>query len=343
MGGSTFSRKGIDTVRLPLEDYREVSDRVLARINEIAPDYHAVIIPHYRSKLDFGDLDIVVPRRLFDQFTPEELCDAFSGMAWSRGSLRDPVISVAMETPAGPFQVDLISALPQNLDYAIRFFSWGDAGALVSGIARQMGLKHGAEGLRYTVDHPRGRITVPLYATYSDALEFLGLDDTKHRAGFNTPEDVYAWIASSPYFDPKIYDPKRLTNGSRRRAIHRPFYQGFLAWIEGLPGTYDWGPRDSKKDEWRPRIFDRFPHAPAFVEAAIEKISTSRRETIFNGAYVSAIAGVTDPHLQHLMNAVRTYLGPRLATIEANENTAELDNAIREVARTDYLPKALRS
>ncbi len=343
MGGSTFSRKGIKTVRLPLDDYREVCGRVLQQIGTIAPDCGATIIPHYRSKMDFGDLDIVVPRSLFDQFTPEELCAALSGISWSRGSLRDPVISVAIETPAGPFQVDLISALPENLDYAIRFFSWGDAGALVSGIARQMGLKHGAEGLRYTVDHPRGRITVPLHATYGEALTFLGLDDAQHQAGFAKPEDVYAWIASSPYFDPQIYDPKRLTNGSRRRAMHRTFYQGFLNWINGLPGNYDWGPRDSKKDEWRPRIFDHFPHAPALVEEATAKLAASHQATIFNGAYVSAIAGVTDPHLQHLMNAVRAYLGSRLIEIEANENTAELDSAIRKIARTDYLPKVLRS
>lgn len=339
MGGNAFTRKGIHTIRLPLEKYQEVSARILADLELFCPDLQISMIPHYRSKTDFGDLDILVGRSILEQFSPDAICVALSGVAWHRNSATDPVLSIAIETGADYFQIDLITAPADEFDYCRRFLSWGDAGALTSGIARQMGLKHGRDGLSFVFGGVYSRQQVPLSVSYDDALEFLGLDPDAHQDGFDTPEQVYAWIAGGRYFDPAIYQPLHLTNERRRRVKDRPFYLQFLGWMEGLSARYEWGPRDSRRDEWAKIILARFPDAAALVDEAIKNDVRDRSAELFNGKNVARISGETGLRLSHLMNAIRKELGDRLVEIERKGDRDELEAAIGRISQTNFMPE----
>lgn len=341
MGGTALRHKGIDAVRLELPAYQAFVDVFLPRLKALCFSLGLqtpLLVPHLRSKASFGDLDVIIDRDLLSAAAHADVAGELGAIAHHNMGGNDPVISLAVPTAQGPFQVDLISVQPEHRDYARNFLAWGDAGSFVSNIGRQMGLRHGQMGLHHFFGHTHDRLTVPVCNDHHAALSFMGLDPVRFAQGFDHIEDVFEWIGSSAYFDPGIYQLPFLTCEARKRVQRRPNYLAFLEWMEGRPATYHWGQRNARLAEWQPRIFDTFPHVREKVAAQIARHENRAERSAFSSAFVSDISGVRGDDLQHLMNAVRKSFGPEVKDILPTLSRDQLAMAVRKTLLTDWMP-----
>lgn len=115
------------------------------------------------GKTSYGDMDLAAseeslmahagePRK---DKTPraaaiEEVGRLLGAIATASTGPRDHATSFAIPVPDGAlFHVDLITYPANAVDYARRFYAWGDTAALLSVTARAMGLRNKAIGLHY--------------------------------------------------------------------------------------------------------------------------------------------------------------------------------------------------
>lgn len=307
MGGKALLRYGIETVRLPT-----AAMEPLGRAAAKAVDGR--LVPWIAEKADHGDADIVVASSKVGQFGDEALCHAVGAATnypsfHKRPDVRDPVMAIALDTPDGWFQVDIITAADRLVDFSWRFLSWGDFGTLAGQVARQMGLLLGSEGLRLPVRVPNApRSHVLLTDNFDDALLFLGFDPLPHRSGFESEAAMISYVASSRYFDPAIFQSERMSSDSRRRARRRPTRPRISKAITELSANYVW-PAKREPSEQAPFIeaaLSRFAAHESYAELKAKLTQmTVRPATAFSGDVVSQISGVEPIHVMHLVNIIR--------------------------------------
>lgn len=356
MGGKSLHAKGINTMRLPAAQAFAVADIVMPALARIESPYGhppARLVPAYRTKPDYGDLDIVVSQSLVRSLGDDTIrrkLELHTGMTFlgGRPNINDPVLSLAALTPFGAFQIDLINSSDEAHAFAVDYFSWNDTGSLIGRVARQMGLRFGQTGLHLLMmsgtnifDHVR------VTTDFGAALDFLGFNKETHRAGFDTVEEIYDFVSSGRYFDPSIYSLSRMNNDTRRRARSRSFYQPFLDAIAQRPANYIW---PELHDEahlayWSDRIFATFPETKdAYAEALARRHEKDRARTFFSGRAVQELSGVTGKALGHLMNAVRsefTSVDEFIAWTERGDQD-DLAARVARAAASDYLPDHLK-
>lgn len=350
MGGTRFAGIG-EAVRIGRMEHDDVADAVIAALS--AQNVHATVIPHLRGKTDFGDVDLVCRRSQSHHNVPgggeeavlrlgrrdQAIASALDAIAHDRGPIANPTLHLLLKGSKGPVQVDITSIDDHLFDFALAQLSWGDAGSISAIVARQMGLKMGMHGLVLTIDDERGMLQAPLPLSHAEALTLIGYDPRMHVEGFETNEDVYRWVASGTYFDPRIWQFDRLTNSARHRAWKRPSYQAWVSWMDkqGLDVRYDWGEiRGARTQEWRGRLLQMFPLAAEEIERQrMQRRSPDARRTFFSGSVISEMTGVKGPDLQHLMNAIRKEIGQDGIERMAHRNDREgLCDIARRLATT---------
>src|SRR5699024_5199762 len=102
--------------------------------------YH--VVPAYRSKPDFGDVDIVVASDGLPDDWQERLIRALGSRAHVSNG---PVFSLEYDR----FQVNILLQSESNFDFASRYFAWNNLGNLIGRIAHHLGFKFGHDGLWY--------------------------------------------------------------------------------------------------------------------------------------------------------------------------------------------------
>lgn len=141
MGGNAFPNYCL--ARLNAEDYVIISNEIVNRLRSNFPDSLFEVIPSYRSKDSFGDLDILycsdVPR--------DSLKNCISPVDYVYNG---DVSSFAVEINDQLFQVDLIKSPRVSFDFALSYFSYNDLGNLLGRVFRRGGLKLGHRGLTGT-------------------------------------------------------------------------------------------------------------------------------------------------------------------------------------------------
>src|SRR3546814_18901157 len=71
--------------------------------------------------------------------------------------------------------------------------------------------------------------------------------------GFETPEDIYSFVASSPFFSSDIFLLENRNAKARMRDKKRKMYMEFLLWCEARPDLPVFH-YPKNKAEWLPRI-----------------------------------------------------------------------------------------
>ncbi|AXK43931.1 hypothetical protein [Erythrobacter aureus] len=354
MGGSIFRAVGINTMRLPADRALALASDILPALHEIErsaniPHTPAALIPAYRSKPDYGDLDFVISdhivEALGDRFIANQLSERLGfDIMFRRPHAADPTLSLALTFRSGEsFQVDLIRTSEELKDFALSFFSWNDTGSYIGRVARQMGLRYGQNGLMLLMSDTDGS-RVPVSTDHDKVLDFLGFDPAVHRAGFDNPEAIYDFISSGRYFDPAIYEMDRMTNRARQRVKNRPFYPNFIEAMRQRPARYEWPAERAagSRAVWLERLYEAFPGTREAHAAALEDF---RRRTaacaFFNGKRVTALTGVSGPPLQHLMNAVRKEFDSPEAFLAWTErlDEADLKRRLSKAIKSGYLPE----
>ncbi len=119
--------------------------------------------------------------------------------------------------------------------------------------------------------------------------------------GFETKEDVYNYVASSPFFNAAIYLLQNRNAKSRVRDKKRAMYMEFLLFCENRLGLTEFAyPED--KAAWLPRIAEYFPHFQAEYDQAVEDLAKLRAvKDKFNGEWVSQLTGLQGKELGALM------------------------------------------
>jgi hypothetical protein len=262
------------------------------------------IVSWLTAKTDHGDADVVVPesRRRPDGVTAAAVGEA-TGLPHLhyRDNKENPILFAGVETPTGLFQIDLIHWPDQTADFCRRFLSWGDAGAMVGMVAREMGIKFGMDGLRVPVRVPAAPIgSVLLTADFDEALNLLGLDPAAHAAGFADDAETAAWIGRGRYYDPKLYDPSRSTSEARRRGKVRRGRDEHLALLRSFPARYDWPETKGESDLQRSftqAAIERFGKADE-IAAEAERIATMKRDQPLEAFSMDLVASIVEGDLR---------------------------------------------
>ena len=252
MGGNLF---GLG--RLPRAEYLALEGRLRTYLDSKLKGHYR-IPRYYGSKPDFGDVDIVVSGAILEETgqTWQELrASILTDLSITRSQSAGAVFSTVYED----FQVDYFLRPARYFQATYTFLCFNDLGNLLGKICRRMNLKYGERGLQYVYrradDSYKRDIDVCL--DIARICEFLGLDHAHWQAGFETLEEMYAWVIASPYFSVEPYrDPSRTM---RARSRHRPTIKRFLAWLEenSIDKVCDYPPREA----WLPRIVEAFPEA----------------------------------------------------------------------------------
>jgi hypothetical protein len=305
MGGHAL--KTVSTRRAQAPEYHQIKDEVVAELRGLYPGHRIEAIPAYRTKPDFGDLDILL--EVFPENRPDtDIRHRFRGDLRKHFKAEEivsngPVYSFAHRE----FQVDVILALSADFEMSLNYFAWNDLGNLIGRIAHKMGLKYGHDGLSLPF-----RVGTYLFDTLNvskaalAAIEFLGFDPERFAEGFDAPEDFYQFVVNGKYFDPDCYRLENRSNKARTRDRKRPIYRGFLEWIDATaaPARFtDW-PDD--KTTWLAALFQAFPEARtgyAQIQKNYELATLFRAK--FNGERVSGLTGLRDQELGRLMAIIR--------------------------------------
>lgn len=356
MGGNALKDAGV--VRLPARLYAMLAERVVARLTDgvLFPGLQARAIPAVRAKTDFGDLDVLVmhqePGWGFDAARRAALTAAFQP---TRLVTNGPVLSFDVTVPgdeAAPeyagarFQVDLIQVPPDVFAFALGYFSYNDLGNLLGRVARLHGFKLGHAGLFRPLRAPGNEShfvrDILVTRDWSRALQFLGYDPARWERGFDSMDEMFAFVRDSRAFHPSAFplahsarmfsrtttsseargcgglstgrvSRKPLEHRSHRARVRdrkRPTYTAFLQHLtdRGLVPAAEIGEDRlvTMRKVGLARALDRFEgFAKEWQQAQAELRDTLLFRQRFNGDVVRRMAGLDGAALGQHMRALR--------------------------------------
>lgn len=297
MGGNAL--KNTSTRRYEKDEYERISKNVVWTLRNKLGVF-ATVIPSYREKSTFGDLDVLCTTHGNREIAVDDIKHYFNPSEIVKNG---SVISFNVES----LQVDVIHTPSAIYKYGLCYFSYNDLGNLIGKLAHKFGLKHGHRGLTLPLrDGDNMFAEIVLTTNHDDTLAFLGLDVERYHAGFDTLEDIFKFVASSDVFNPDFYLLENLNAIARIRDRKRATYNKFLEWCR----TYDgpkWTDYKKNKEDYLPYILDCFPAArPQFESVMMDLARTKYLKTKFNGVMVADIVGLSGKELGQFMAHLKT-------------------------------------
>ena len=138
MGGRALLKFGIESKRIPLDEYQSLSGEIKNILNKTTHN----IIPSHRNKETFGDMDIVYTGV---SFTKESILELFpKTKALSKNG---NVLSLEYKD----FQIDLIYSSEEYYESYLNYAAFPDLGNLAGRIFHKIGVKYGHRGLDLVV------------------------------------------------------------------------------------------------------------------------------------------------------------------------------------------------
>lgn len=288
MGGNAFD--GLK--RLAAADYKDYEARVLKYLQGIYQQFAP--LRYYRQKPDFGDMDVVVAglppaRGVFEAF----LKDIGADDVFYNGSI--------YSFRYADFQVDLIHVDPELFETAQFYFAYNDLNNLIGRVAHALGVKFGWDGLTYQIRTVSGHRPhkIVLSRDPEAIYTFLGYDYARWECGFDTLSEIFAFVASSPYFNPALYTLQNLNHANRTRNRKRKTYLQFLAWCQGQvqysETSFGAAPVQADKSLFLIKVHNAFPAADLLGQlktCAEENAAHHARKAKFNGHLVSDWVGI---------------------------------------------------
>lgn len=296
MGGRALSNT--ETRRYSAAEYHAFAEKAVAALREILPDLRIEAVKAYRNKPDFGDLDIVVERsnakeRLEPHLEALGVTEVFrNGPVWSLGW--------------GDFQVDLIFQSSEEFEFATCYFAYNDLGNLMGRTAHSMGFKLGHNGLRYVFREGNHKIAeLVLTYDFDKALRFLGYTPVEYARGFDTLEEIFAFAASTMYYDPEPFLLENRSHRARVRDAKRPTYTAFLAYAQQHANEAGFLGSLTQEDHLR-RARQLFPDFAMALHLQERQHARNKRvKALFNGQMVSEATGLEGKMLGAFIQQLR--------------------------------------
>jgi hypothetical protein len=306
MGGRVFPDQ---TRRISRAEYEMCANSVVSDLSSAG--FRASLVPSYRLKENFGDVDILVAG-------PASPLPVVTTMRDYRKHSKN---GECLSFLKGDVQVDLISVPSDEMSLALAYFGWNDLGNLMGRIARCMGFRYGHRGLFAEVPDTFGNIAgkVNLSRDPEKIFNFLGYDFRTWEGGFDRLEDVFIFAASSQFFSKDCFFLHNLNHGTRVRNRKRKVYASFLQWVEPLDlSEFDY--QSTSKDTWLDRAVEFFgpdwnQERDLLLSAFAKKIHLREK---FNGKIVKTVTGLSGLELGSCMRSFRRNMGSCLdAWVEA--------------------------
>lgn len=309
MGGNAL--KNVETRRYQAEEYRELEKEILSQLREDFPKRRIETIQAYKSKPDFGDMDILFQSDMLmvnlreyinKTFNPKEIVPNGSVISFEYSQ----------------FQIDLICVPLSNFETSANYFAWNDLGNLMGRVAHKLGFKYGHRGLELVFrdgDYQYAEIIVS--KNIPKIFEFLGYDYSRFQQGFETLEEVYEFASTSEFFNPEIYSFDNRNHASRVRDKKRATYNGFLTWLETAEGLnkYPWANMKELggaryKDQFIDRASSFFPDFRAKFDKVQSDFELHKKmKANFNGGMVRELVKLDGRDLGEFMQYLRETRG----------------------------------
>lgn len=219
MGGKMFK-----SLRLRKGEYEVLSCEVMHVLHTV-DSYTVQVIPSYRLKEDFGDLDILAVNKggwinvecIKKWFETDQIIN--------NGGIYSFLFK--------GFQVDLITVEEPDFKTSLIYLSYNVLGMLMGRIARSLGVRYGTYGLKYhyTVDDQFLGEHV-LSKDPEKIFNFLGFDYGRFLKGFDTPEDIFQYVINSVHFKPYLFNFETLDHKNRLRNRKVKLYNDFLVYLK---------------------------------------------------------------------------------------------------------------
>jgi len=196
-------------------------------IDTLRKDFKRVAMPlFYSNKKSFGDADLIVSMEGFDRNVRDYIVETFNPIEiFHNGN--------CYSFDYKELQIDLITLAQEHFDSNEMYLSYNDLGNFIGRIAQGFGLKYGQEGLWYEHYYKGMNIgRIPISKNYKEIFKFLGLSYERWEAGFDELEDIFVYIATSPYFNWEMFQLDKLNKINRDRNLKRKSYMSFLEWMD---------------------------------------------------------------------------------------------------------------
>ncbi len=301
MGGRAL--KNTTTRRYERAEFDEISIELLSTLKKT---FDEVVMPlFYKNKESFGDADILVTSANYpdmrnyiqDTFSPNEIFH--NGNCWSFDYKE--------------LQVDIITCAPEHFYSNYMYLSYNDLGNFIGRLAHGFGLKFGQEGLWYEHEFKGQNIgTIYVSKDYPKIYEYLGLDYEVWVRGFNELEEIFTFIASSPFFNWKKFQFSELNKINRDRNKKRASYLTFLEWMdENVADEKHEHEFYEDKSKYLVSIQDSFPDANIITEIRRLEYEECKKLYIkakFNGGDVMRKYGFKGKELGDKMTGFRAWM-----------------------------------
>lgn len=317
MGGNAL--KQYETNRLPAKEYFALVDKFQHKFY-CWFGFRPLLIAAYKNKPSFGDADFLVDSSRLPNDWVDELRDRF-GLSKSQYTKNGNVVSIGWNN----FQFDLIVTPHDEMSASYFYFSYNDFGNLIGRIGHKLGLKIAHDGLWLVVRHKerKDHILKEILITKDskEALDVLGLDRSRYEAGFDELQDMFAYVASSKYFDPEIYALEHRSATSRIRDKKRATYNAFLRWVDSTKpkANHEFGEKSElggyslRMPYYETEILSRWPWVRAEVDQVISNFELDLRfKEIYNGQIVSSLTGYTGRTLGAFMTQMKSKINKEL-------------------------------
>jgi hypothetical protein len=295
MGGNAIK----SSHRFKAADYYPLAASVISTLRSLLPGRRVEMIQAYRSKPDFGDLDVLVE----SDHLPHDWQSQIGLLLESKEvSLNGPVCSFEH----ADLQVDIILTPSAHYDFSLGYFAWNDMGNLMGRIAHRHGFKFGHKGLLYPVrdgSHYLSELVVT--RDFSQALELLGYSSARWGLGFDTLEDIFEFASSSSRFDPEMYPLEHRSHRARIRDAKRPTYTAFLRWVNDNQPSVG----VSALVPLLGVVENQFPAFAQDLKDEREKLRVHREvKARFNGKLVAEWTGLSGRELGEFMSRAKVLL-----------------------------------
>jgi len=322
MGGAAL---GVACRRLSRTEYEDMAREACLLLKNIGLD--AVKIPSCRCKSDFGDIDLLV----------EGVQEKNGDIPRLFGSNLFKINGDCLSTLWKGAQLDIVFVETGALGTALGYFSWPDLGNFVGKIARAAGFKYGHKGLYRWVLTDRGkrRFGALLSTDTKSIFDFFALDHRTWELGFERPDDIYKFIASSPFFSKAPFRAEALNHASRIRNRKRPVYAGLMAWAEDT-GVRDFDFKGVSSEWWEQRIdahFGKEWRREADLWTWKESLKQLRAAK-FNGRIVSELTGLSGYALGDFMRKFQDRVGDDFDSWVLKSSHDEVKEIIADQFRT---------
>jgi hypothetical protein len=325
-----------------MDEYHRLVPEVLERLQSVVGENRIAVVPAYRSKESFGDMDVVVE---LTQGSAYELRQALARafdidfIASDGGTANQldvgPDAEVAVRTAAQlaasgktysfvfrELQIDILPATSETFEPSLNYFAYNDCGNLLGRIAHAFGLKFGHLGLLYPFksgDYQFAELEVE--RDWTKILPAFGWDYARWAQGFETLEDMFRFVADAPFFNPDVYLMHNRSHRARTRDRKRPSYQRFLVWLEQQPAgslaQYDYSaPKEARLE----LLFERLAGSgfrEKYDVAARDFEAWKQARARFNGKRVGKWSGLQGKALAGLMTRVRAEMGETSEQVQA--------------------------